>query len=145
MSTPYLVRNPSPSVSNEFATGKASEKKWSWEKLMSGSINNSVLLYFPPEDEAGYFYPGQSQDRRRRVLPRLVVSNNDCTVKFFNVNTSSTGFGTYANPMEARLQHRLGARQGDGVERLERIGNLKLNVPVNHSALTYKSSSITTF
>lgn len=134
MSTAYLVQNPSSSSANDLSGGKASEKQWSWEDGTNGSINNSVLLYIPPVDETTQHYPGNAKGRRH-VHPRLVVSNNDCTVKFFNVDTSNIGFANHRSPPETRLRR----RRVDGIERLERIGLLKLDVPVNHSELSYSS------
>lgn len=50
---------------------------WQFEATLPGSINNAVLLT-PPSESA--------------VEPRVVVSNNDCSVKFYDVpiRTQST-------------------------------------------------------
>lgn len=60
--------------------------------------------------------------------PRFVVSNNDCSIKIFEVNTSKDGFGRRVSP-HARRQ----LRRDEHVDRYQRIGALKLTVPINHS------------
>jgi hypothetical protein len=50
-----------------------------------------------------------TKSRTSSVEPRMAVSNNDCTVKFFDVNV-----------------------RGSEQERIKEIGSLKIDVPVNH-------------
>jgi WD40 repeat protein len=71
---------------------------------LSGSINNSVLLTSL----------SLTRSNESSAEPRIVVSNNDCTVKFFDVNVR-------------------GAKGVDGPpKRISEAGTLRLDVPVNH-------------
>ena len=81
-----------------------------WESkyiLENGSINNSVMLTSM----------SFSRSHQSAVEPRIVVSNNDRTVKFFDVAIRN---GKPADDYEPRLLD---------------IGQLHLDVPVNHCAL----------
>lgn len=81
-------------------------QRWKTEPTLEGaSINNSVLL-------TSLSLTGSNESSAE---PRLVISNNDKTVKFFDVATRSTG------------RH--------GGERLSHAGHLRLDVPVNHCKL----------
>jgi hypothetical protein len=71
---------------------------------LSGSINNSVLLTSL----------SLTRSNESSAEPRVAVSNNDCTVKFFDVNVR-------------------GAKGVDGPpKRISEAGTLRLDVPVNH-------------
>ena len=73
-----------------------------YRKLLPGSINNSVLL-----SSLSLTRSGESS-----VEPRLVVSNNDCSVRFYDV-----------------------AIRGESSPKdLRQSGNLKLEEPINHCA-----------
>lgn len=77
-------------------------QKWKTEPTLEGaSINNSVLLTSL----------SLTASNESSTEPRLVISNNDKTVKFFDVATRSIG------------------KHG---ERLSDAGHLCLDVPVNH-------------
>lgn len=114
-----------------------SELIWSHFSELPGSINNSVMLYSPPskasvevdQDE----WPGPSELRAKtKCFPRLVVSNNDCSVKFFDVSTAKNGFRCQsADPRPYRNRDSWGREY---VVRFEQVGHLKLAVPVNHSS-----------
>lgn len=74
---------------------------WQYDtQLLGSSINNSVML---------------TKSHVSSAEPRLAVSNNDCTVRFFDV-------------------HIRGSKTLDGSSpvRLKDIGLLKIDVPVNH-------------
>lgn len=134
-------------VEEEEAAGYSTS--W-WQHISSlvGSINNSVLLYMPtapPDDGSG------EGGRNKSLFPRLVVSNNDCTVKFFDVSLTKKGLrrSTSHRPSLQLVDSRFrrsepGLRsvcEGEGwnekgdqrIVRYERVGCLRLPVPVNHS------------
>ena len=87
----------------------------------------------------------------RTVSPRLVVSNNDCTVKFFDVCMARKGLrrSNLQRPQDRIIDTRYwrqdpgfrGSCEGEGwgekgmerIVRYERVGCLRLPVPVNHS------------
>lgn len=71
--------------------------------------------------------------RANSTLPRLVISNNDCTVKFLDISLEKGGFGTY--PKET--WHGMGRGHKLEDKRFECVGILKLPVPVNHSELPF--------
>ncbi|EIN09948.1 hypothetical protein PUNSTDRAFT_133719 [Punctularia strigosozonata HHB-11173 SS5] len=77
-----------------------SKQIWRHERILPGSINNSVLLSIGHEGNPD---------------PRIVVSNNDHCVRFYDI--------------AAR-------RRGQEVERLFECGTLKLDVPLNHSSVS---------
>jgi hypothetical protein len=68
---------------------------------MNGSINNSVLLTSLT----------LTRSNQSSVEPRVGISNNDCTVKFYDI------------PLRAQNKRVL-----------EQVGSLRLDVPVNHCA-----------
>lgn len=68
---------------------------------MVGSINNSVLLTSM----------SLTRSNESSVEPRIGISNNDCTVKFYNV------------PL-----------RGPTKRTMDEVGSLRINVPVNHCA-----------
>ena len=108
------------------------------------SINNSVMLYFPPA-----MHPSELDNpwapqadlggfcRANSTLPRLVISNNDCTVKFLDISLEKGGFGTY--PKET--WHGMGRGHKLEDKRFVCVGILKLPVPVNHSELPFLAAS----
>ncbi|KAF4596109.1 hypothetical protein EYR40_008207 [Pleurotus pulmonarius] len=73
---------------------------WQLERTLAGSINNSVLL--------------TSRSNESSVEPRVGISNNDCSVKFYDV------------PIRAQSHSK----------QLREAGILRLNVPVNHSSIS---------
>ncbi|KAI0707284.1 hypothetical protein C8Q76DRAFT_629023 [Earliella scabrosa] len=82
-----------------------------WESkyiLDHGSINNSVMLTSM----------NFARSHQSAVEPRIVVSNNDRTVKFFDVAIRSSKI---VDDFEPRLLD---------------IGSLRLDVPVNHSSIS---------
>ena len=130
-----------------------------WQHMSSlvGSINNNVLLYVPPPsldrstDADMDVDLGCEEALVEPIKPRLVVSNNDCTVKFFDVSLARKGIRSERRPsspvqptLDARYWRReFGrSREGEGwadrpgerIVRYERVGCLRLPVPVNHSA-----------
>ena len=75
---------------------------WQYYRKLHGSINNSVLLSSL----------SLTRSAESSVEPRLVVSNNDCTVRFYDVAVRSE-----SSPKDLRQS-----------------GNLKLEEPINHCA-----------
>jgi len=83
---------------------RGSRRLWQYDGVLSGSINNSVLLTSL----------SLTRSNESSAEPRVAVSNNDCTVKFFDVNVR-------------------GAKGVDGPpKRINEAGTLRLDVPVNH-------------
>ncbi|KIJ66851.1 hypothetical protein HYDPIDRAFT_166309 [Hydnomerulius pinastri MD-312] len=77
---------------------------WQYYRKLSGSINNSVLLSSL----------SLTRSSESSVEPRLAVSNNDSTVKFYDI----------------AVRGQLAPRE------LRQSGNLKLEEPVNHSSIS---------
>ncbi|KAF8650056.1 hypothetical protein AX16_005446 [Volvariella volvacea WC 439] len=77
---------------------------WQWETRLKASINNSVLLTSL----------SLNRSYESSIEPRIAISNNDCTVKFFDI------------PMRTPNSKRI----------LSEAGALKLEVPVNHSSIS---------
>lgn len=132
----------------------------SWQHMSSlvGSINNNVLLYLPPPQTD---YGSNKDVTKNHVSPRLVVSNNDCTVKFFDVCLSRRGLRRGSshrlpppqNPDSRFWRHDFGTRtvcEGEGwgekgqerIVRYERVGLLRLPVPVNHTSISPDGSTV---
>ncbi|KAI0697614.1 hypothetical protein BC835DRAFT_1270119 [Cytidiella melzeri] len=85
-------------------------QRWKSEVALEGSsINNSVLL-------TSLSLTGSNESSAE---PRVVISNNDKTVKFFDVAVRTT-------------KH---ASEG-GAKRFSLAGQLQLDVPVNHSSIS---------
>ncbi|KAJ7222945.1 hypothetical protein C8J57DRAFT_1453676 [Mycena rebaudengoi] len=81
------------------------ENMQAWQvntRLQGSSINNSILLTSL----------SLTDSNESSVEPRMVVSNNDCTVKFFDV------------PVRARPST------------IPQVGSVRFNVPVNHSSIS---------
>jgi len=85
---------------------RSSRPHWQYQTQLQGSINNSVMLTSLSLTKANV----------SSVEPRVAVSNNDCSVKFFEVNIRSSD----ASP---------------AVSRLKDLGVLRIDVPVNHCEL----------
>ncbi|KAI0342612.1 hypothetical protein BDW22DRAFT_1357059 [Trametopsis cervina] len=84
--------------------------RWKYfERLEGASINNSVLL-------TSLSLTGSNESS---VEPRVVISNNDRSVKFYDVAVRSTRHGSEG-----------------GSKRLQPAGQLNLGVPVNHSSIS---------
>jgi len=83
---------------------RSSRPHWQYQTQLQGSINNSVMLTSLSLTKANV----------SSVEPRVAVSNNDCSVKFFEVNIRSSD--TTAS-------------------RLKDLGVLRIDVPVNHCEL----------
>ncbi|KAF8335161.1 hypothetical protein F5887DRAFT_1063413 [Amanita rubescens] len=81
--------------------------------LENCSINNSVVL----TNSLGLAYSNESS-----VEPRVIVSNNDFTIKLFDVPLRTTGSKHTRN--------------------LKEVGSLKLTVPVNHTSLSPDSRTV---
>ncbi|KAF8134902.1 hypothetical protein EV363DRAFT_1160252 [Boletus edulis] len=77
---------------------------WQYYRKLRGSINNSVLLSSL----------SLTRSAESSVEPRLVVSNNDCTVRFYDVAVRGE-----TSPKDLRIS-----------------GNLKLEEPINHSSIS---------
>jgi hypothetical protein len=100
-------RRTSPRNSSD-SPPHGSRRLWQYDGLLSGSINNSVLLTSL----------SLTRSNESSAEPRVAVSNNDCTVKFFDVNVR-------------------GAKGVDGPpKRISEAGTLRLDVPVNHSSIS---------
>ncbi|THH05792.1 hypothetical protein EW146_g9807 [Bondarzewia mesenterica] len=81
---------------------------WQYDSVLPGSINNSVLLTSL----------SLTRSHESSAEPRVAVSNNDCTVKFYDVNVR-------------------GSKGVDGPpQRISEAGTLRLDVPVNHSSIS---------
>ncbi|TFY83422.1 hypothetical protein EWM64_g601 [Hericium alpestre] len=81
---------------------------WQFDNVLTGSINNSVLLTSL----------SLTRSHESSAEPRVAVSNNDCTVKFYDVNVR-------------------GARGPEGLcKRISEAGTLRIDVPVNHSSIS---------
>lgn len=96
------------------------KQQWCSEVLLEqpASINNSVhltSLSLSPSHESS-------------VEPRVIISNNDKTVKFYDVAIRAHGSG-----LESSISpnHRMSS-SARTIQRLSSIGQLKLDVPVNH-------------
>ncbi|ESK82449.1 hypothetical protein Moror_8566 [Moniliophthora roreri MCA 2997] len=74
---------------------------WATEERLPASINNSVLLTSM----------NLARSNESSVEPKVVISNNDCTVKFYDV------------PIRARPD-------------IREAGSLRLSVPINHSSIS---------
>ncbi|EEB94662.1 hypothetical protein MPER_06488, partial [Moniliophthora perniciosa FA553] len=74
---------------------------WATEERLPASINNSVLLTSM----------NLVRSNESSVEPKVVISNNDCTVKFYDV------------PIRARPD-------------IREAGSLRLSVPINHSSIS---------
>ncbi|KAF5389155.1 hypothetical protein D9757_004946 [Collybiopsis confluens] len=79
--------------------------EWRFEDHLQASINNSILLTSM----------GLGKSNESSIEPRLAISNNDCTIKFFDI------------PMAVR---------GGGTPKIRNAGTVRLNVAVNHSSLS---------
>lgn len=88
---------------------RVSRSHWQYNAQLRGSINNSVMLTSL----------SLTKSRTSSVEPRMAVSNNDCTVKFFDVNI-----------------------RGSDSSRIKEIGSLKIDVPVNHSSVSPDGSTL---
>lgn len=78
--------------------------EWKFEEHLQASINNSLLLTS--------FNLGRSNESS--VEPRLVISNNDCSVKFFDIAMAVRGMGS---------------------PKIRQVGTVRLDVAVNHCML----------
>ncbi|KAJ8088525.1 hypothetical protein PM082_022598 [Marasmius tenuissimus] len=83
---------------------RSTKPSWRVDEQLHASINNSVLLTSM----------NLSRSNESSVEPKLVVSNNDSTVKFYDV------------PVRVRNTPRID----------KEVGSLRLNVPVNHSSIS---------
>lgn len=82
---------------------RSSRPHWQHQIQLQGSINNSVMLTSLSLTKANV----------SSVEPRVAVSNNDCSVKFFEVNVRSSD----TSPAASKLKD---------------VGVLRIDVPVNH-------------
>lgn len=95
--------SPSSSTSSSSSHSRSSRPHWQYQTQLQGSINNSVMLTSLSLTKANV----------SSVEPRVAVSNNDCSVKFFEVNIRSLD-------------------SSSGSSRLKDVGLLRIDVPVNH-------------
>lgn len=130
---------------------------WQHFSSLIGSINNNVLLYVPPSPPSSSAFKEAAPP-----APRLVVSNNDSTVKFFDISLACKGLirhGTQrvvshssGNRLEPRYWRPdstvrplegegLSEKAGERIVRYERVGLLRLTIPVNHSAFLLSTLS----
>ncbi|KAK0229276.1 hypothetical protein EDD85DRAFT_974320 [Armillaria nabsnona] len=77
--------------------------QWHFEDNLYGSINNSVLLTSL----------SMTQSHESSIEPRVAISNNNGTVRFFDV------------PIQTRYH-----------SKLQEVGCLELRVPINHSSIS---------
>lgn len=101
-------RNSSARNVSDPTSQRPSRRLWQYDNVLSGSINNSVLLTSL----------SLTRSNESSAEPRVAVSNNDCTVKFFDVNVRGTK-GVDGPP-----------------KRISEVGTLRLDVPVNHSSIS---------
>lgn len=94
--------SPSPSPTPP-SYHRSSRPHWQYQTQLQGSINNSVMLTSLSLTKANV----------SSVEPRVAVSNNDCSVKFFEVNIRSSD----NSPASSKLKD---------------LGTLRIDVPVNH-------------
>ncbi|KAF9787427.1 hypothetical protein BJ322DRAFT_1003527 [Thelephora terrestris] len=99
--------SPSSSTSSSPPHHRSSRPHWQYQTQLQGSINNSVMLTSLSLTKANI----------SSVEPRVAVSNNDCSVKFFEVNIRSSDNSPTAS-------------------RLKDLGVLRIDVPVNHSSVS---------
>ena len=95
--------SPSSSTSSSSSHHRSSRPHWQHQAQLQGSINNSVMLTSLSLTKANV----------SSAEPRVAVSNNDSTVKFFEVNIRSSD----SSPTSLRLKD---------------LGLLRIDVPVNH-------------
>ena len=95
------------------AVASFGNKEWeSEDKVENGSINNSVLLTSL----------SLTRSNESSVEPRLIVSNNDRSVKFYDVSLrDGDGMVGNSNPYSSESN-----------TRLVNVGQLRLDVPINH-------------
>lgn len=98
-----LHSSSSPSSTSSPHHHRSSRPHWQYQTQLQGSINNSVMLTSLSLTKANV----------SSVEPRVAVSNNDCSVKFFEVNIRSSD----TSPAASRLKD---------------LGVLRIDVPVNH-------------
>ncbi|KAL0574147.1 hypothetical protein V5O48_007810 [Marasmius crinis-equi] len=85
-------------------SARSTKPSWRVDEQLHASINNSVLLTSM----------NLTKSNESSVEPKIVVSNNDCTVKFYDV------------PVRVRNTPIID----------KEVGSLRLNVPVNHSSIS---------
>lgn len=95
---------------------RSSRPHWQYQTQLQGSINNSVMLTSLSLTKANV----------SSLEPRVAVSNNDCSVKFFEVNIRSSE----SSPTTSRLKD---------------LGLLRIDVPVNHCKSFSKKITFYTF
>ncbi|THU80730.1 hypothetical protein K435DRAFT_874078 [Dendrothele bispora CBS 962.96] len=78
---------------------------WTFYDRLHASINNSVMLTSL----------SVAKSNESSMEPRIAISNNDCTVKFFDV------------PVSLRASN---------IQKMKDVGLVKLNAPVNHSSIS---------
>ncbi|KAH8115849.1 hypothetical protein DFH11DRAFT_1582431 [Phellopilus nigrolimitatus] len=157
---------PEEALKGDDAHGGHSTPIWQHTSSLIGSINNNVLLYLPPGADA-FDVPEEDPEEdqedtphtQARTSPRLIVSNNDCTVKFFDVCLARGGLRRApasplqaARALDARYWRRAGRERGGWGERgersaerlvrYERVGLLRLPVPVNHTSISPDGSTL---
>lgn len=86
------------------STHRCDGQIWNYFRKLSGSINNSVLLTSL----------SLTRSHQSSVEPRLAVSNNDCTVKFYDI------------PLQ----------DDSAPKAIRECGYLRLGEPVNHSSIS---------
>jgi hypothetical protein len=77
-----LVHAQTPARPNDTSDppSHGSRRSWQYNGVLSGSINNSILL-----TSLSLTCSNESS-----AEPHIAVSNNDCTIKFFDVNMRGT-------------------------------------------------------
>ena len=101
-------RHASPRDSSSLQA-HAPRRLWQYDGVLSGSINNSVLL----------ISLSLTRSNESSAEPRVAVSNNDYTVKFYDINVH-------------------GAKSVDGPpKRISDAGTLWLDIPVNRCASSH--------
>ncbi|EGN98621.1 hypothetical protein SERLA73DRAFT_181173 [Serpula lacrymans var. lacrymans S7.3] len=100
----HLSLHASSSPSQSRHRQRSRNLLWNYYRQLPGSINNSVLLTSL----------SLSRSHESSVEPRLVVSNNDCSVKFYDIPMSGQ-----TSPKD-----------------IYQVGQLLLDVPVNHSSIS---------
>ncbi|KAF5363183.1 hypothetical protein D9758_008322 [Tetrapyrgos nigripes] len=93
------------SLHNNNSSTSRRTPSWTFYDRLHASINNSVKLTSL----------NVTRSHESSVEPRIAISNNDCTVKFFDI------------PISVR---------GSTISKIKDVGTVSLNAPVNHSSIS---------
>ncbi|KAF4621849.1 hypothetical protein D9613_012078 [Agrocybe pediades] len=135
----YIPILPSSSLQQRYTrTRRKSTKLWEFEEqLTTGSINNSVLLTTMTRCATGM---SLTRSNESSVEPRVGISNNDGSVKLYDVPMRVGGFGGHGGSGEDEdedAKDGIGAGNGLSTRRvLRKVGEVQLGEPINHSSIS---------